>query len=91
MTFSSPSASSDLKVPILAGRRGSCRHSTTSFSENVVVVEMSYQKLEVLLFCYRESREGLTTFNIDNSAIFFNEKEVRGSFPGCLFFENTRS
>ena len=36
-------ASLDLKVPILAGKRGSRRHSTTSFSKNVVVAGTSYQ------------------------------------------------
>ena len=39
---------------ILAGKRGSRRHSTTSFRENVEVSETSYQMLEVLPFCYRE-------------------------------------
>ena len=39
---------------ILAGKRGSSRHSTTSFSESVVVAETSYQMLEVLPFCNRE-------------------------------------
>ena len=42
LTFLLPSASVDLKVPILAGKRGSSRHSTTSFSENVVVAGTSY-------------------------------------------------
>ena len=37
-----------------AGKRGSSRHSTTSFSENVAVAETSYQILEVLAFCNRE-------------------------------------
>ena len=32
---------------ILAGKRDSRRHSTTSFSENVVMAETSYQMLEV--------------------------------------------
>ena len=32
---------------ILAGKSDSCRHSTTSFSENVLVVGTSYQILEV--------------------------------------------
>ena len=40
-------ASLDLKVPILAGKRGSRRHSTTSFSENVEVAETSRQVLDV--------------------------------------------
>ena len=50
-TFSLPSASLDLKVPILAGKRGSRCHPTTSFSENVEVAATSYQMLEVLSFC----------------------------------------
>ena len=37
---------------ILAGKGDSGRrHSTTNFSENVIVTETSYQVLEVLLFC----------------------------------------
>ena len=36
---------------ILAGKRVSHRHSTTNFSENVVVAETSYKVLEVLSFC----------------------------------------
>ena len=39
---------------ILAGKRGSRRHSTTSLSKNVEVAETSYQMLEVLSFCDRE-------------------------------------
>ena len=39
---------------ILAGKRGSRRHSTASFSENVEVAKTSYQMLEVLSFCDRE-------------------------------------
>ena len=38
----------------MAGKRGSRRHSTTSFSESVVVAGTSYQMLEVLAFCNRE-------------------------------------
>ena len=40
----------DLKVPILAGRRDSRRHSTRSFSEIVVVAKTSYQMSEGLSF-----------------------------------------
>ena len=40
---------------MLVGKRDSRRHSTTGFSENVVVAGTSYQLLEVLSFCYRES------------------------------------
>ena len=44
---------------ILAGKLDSRHHqlvveSTTSFGENVVVAETSYQVLEVLAFCDRE-------------------------------------
>ena len=39
---------------ILAGKCGSRRQSTMSFSENVEVAETSYQMLEVLSFCDRE-------------------------------------
>ena len=39
---------------ILAGKRCSRRHSTTSLSENVELAETSYQMLEVLSFCDRE-------------------------------------
>ena len=48
--FSLPSASLDLKVPILAAKRGSRCHPTTSFSENVEVAATSNQMLEVLPF-----------------------------------------
>ena len=42
---------------ILTGKRDSRRHSTTNFSENVLVAEKktSYQMLEVLPFCERET------------------------------------
>ena len=39
---------------VLAGKRDSRRHSTTSFTENAVVVETTYQMYEVLSFCNRE-------------------------------------
>ena len=39
---------------MLAGKRDSRRHSTTSFNENFVVAEKSYQMLEVLSFCDQE-------------------------------------
>ena len=38
-TFSLPSASLDLEVPILAGKRDRRRHTTTVLDENVVVTE----------------------------------------------------
>ena len=39
---------------ILAGKCGSLRQSTTSFSENVVVAKTSYQMLKILPFNDRE-------------------------------------
>ena len=39
---------------ILAGNYDCCRHSTASFSENVVVTETSFKVLEILSFCGRE-------------------------------------
>ena len=36
------------------GKKESRRHSTTNFSENVVLTETSYKVLEVLSFCGRE-------------------------------------
>ena len=56
---------------ILAGKRDSRRHSSMSFSENVVVSETSYQMLEVLSLW---PGEGLTSFNKDNSANLSGEK-----------------
>ena len=43
---------------ILAGRRDSRRHSTTSFNENVIVVGTSYQMLEIFIIILH-SRGGL--------------------------------
>ena len=40
---------------ILAGKCDDHRHSSTSFSENVVVAKTSYQMFGILSFCYRES------------------------------------
>ena len=39
---------------VLAEKRGSRRHSTTSFSKSVVLAGTSYQMLEVLAFCNLE-------------------------------------
>ena len=63
---------------ILARKHDSRRHSSMSFSENVVVSETSYQMLEVLSLWLRE---GLTSFNKD-----------KGAFLGCLpsFWEYAR-
>ena len=59
---------------ILAGKRDSLRHSTTSFSEEVVVAGTSYQMLES--FSILVSGEGLTSCSINNPANFFGEKST---------------
>ena len=57
---------------IWAGSRDSRRHSTSSFSENVVVVETTYQMLEVLLLQVRLG-DGLTSSIENNNANFSGE------------------
>ena len=47
---------------ILAAKRDSRRHSTTSFTENVVVTKTSYQMLEAK-FYYFPSGKGLNSLN----------------------------
>ena len=58
----------------LAGKLDSGRHSTTSFSENVVMAGTSYQMYEVLKF-YNISGEGLTSLSINNRTNFFGKKK----------------
>ena len=69
---------------ILAGKRGSRRHSTTSFSENVEVAETSYQMLEVLSICDRG--EGVTSSTKGNSAKFSSEKWSNEAFRRVHIF-----
>ena len=45
----------------LRGKRSSCRQSTTSFSENVVVAKTSYQMLEILSFSDRGRAQSPST------------------------------
>ena len=67
----------------MAGKSGSRRHPTTSFSESVVVAGTSYQMLEVLSFL--QSGEVLTSFNNDNSANFSDDKKYNEEFRGVYF------
>ena len=83
LTFSLPSASLDLKVPILAGKRDSRHYSTTCFIENVQVEESSYQMLEVLTFC---DREGTQTPSIKITALTLQwKKKYNKDFPSVYF------
>ena len=56
---------------ISAGKRDGRRHSTTSFSENVVVAKTSYRNVRSY---HLRSGEGLTSFNKNNRANFSGEK-----------------
>ena len=73
---------------ILAGKRGSRRHSVTSFSENAGVAETSYQKQEVLSFCYREVLR--TSFSINKHTNLFSEKKKNEAFRGVFFLEHAQ-
>ena len=64
---------------ILAGKCGSRRHSTTSFSENVVVVKKGYQILDIVSFSLAIGRglnEVWTSFNGNKRANFGGEKST---------------
>ena len=74
--FSIPSSALARTNVILAGKRGSRRHSATSCSTSIVVGETSYQILEVQSFCNRERAKpspiklnNRTNFQVENSAI----------------------
>ena len=49
---------------ILAGKCDRHCHSSTSFSENVVVAKTSYQMFGILSFCYRQSINNRTNNDI---------------------------
>ena len=68
----------------MAGKRGSRRHSATSFSENVVVAGKSYQILEVLSFC---DWERVKPPSLKITVLTFLEKNDKMKL--CLYFGNT--
>ena len=70
----------------LAGKRGSRRHSTTSYSANIVVGETIYQMLKVSSFCDQE-RAYPTSLKI--TVLTFLGKNGKMKFPGNLYVENT--
>ena len=79
----------------MAGKRVSHRHSTTTFSENVVVAEASCQMISnVRRFIILRSGPGggsLTSSNKKSSAnISGEESTMKYSIPGYLFFDNTQ-
>ena len=68
---------------ILAGKRDSWRHSTTSFCEHVAVVKINYQMLEVLSLCDQEWAFKVKTFNNDN--VFDGKKYNKTSWGVCFW------
>ena len=72
---------------ILAGKSGSRRHSSTSFSENVVVAETSYQMLEILSFCDRERTQS-PSIKITVLTFLVNQNGTNEAASGCPFFES---
>ena len=77
-----------LNLPILAGKRDSSHHSTTSFNENVVVMETSFKMLEVLSF-YNWERAQPFSMTLLLLTLPMTKRTVK--LPGCLGnFETTR-
>ena len=72
---------------ILAGKRDSLRHSTTSFSENVVVAGICHQILEVWSFC---DREGAKRSPVKITALIFQVQNSTMKLSGWTFFDKTR-
>ena len=70
---------------ILAGKRDSRRHSSTSFSKNFVAAKTSYryEMLEVLLFCDR--LRGLTCFKKITVLTFLVKKKYDEAFRDVFF------
>ena len=71
-TFSIVSSARAWTSVILAGKCGSRRHSTTSFSENVEVAETSYQMLRSLIIL--RTGVGVTSFTKGKSYNSSSEK-----------------
>ena len=75
---------------ILEGKCGSRRQSTTSFSENVVVVKAGYQILEILKFSIATGsglNQVLTSFNGNKPANFGGQKSTMMLSGGVYFGE----
>ena len=67
----------------MAGKHGSRRYSTTSFSQRVVVADGGLSN--VRSFSILQSGEGSTSFNNDNSANFSGEEKYSEEFRGVYF------
>ena len=71
----------------MAGNCGSCRQSTTGFSENALVAETNYQLLEVLLFC---DWKRVYPPPIKTTVLTFLLKETTMKLSVVYIFENTQ-
>ena len=67
----------------MVGKHGSRRHSTTSFSQRVVVAGGGLSN--VRSFSILQSGEGSTSFKNDNSANFSGEEKYSEEFRGVHF------
>ena len=72
----------------MAGKRGSRRHSITSFSENIVVAGTSLIS-NVRRFSILQSGEVLNSFNNDDSAYLSGEKSTMMNSGVSIFFDST--
>ena len=72
---------------ILAGKCGSRRQPTTSFSEHVVVAKTSYEMLQIFSFSDLERAQPPS---MEISVLTLVVKKAQWSFPGCLLLENRR-
>ena len=72
---------------ILAGKFGSRRQSTTSFSEKVVVAKTSYQMLEILSF---SGRERALRLSMEISKLTFVVKKSTMKLCGVSIFRKNR-
>ena len=71
----------------MAGKRGSRRHSTTSFNKSVVAAGTRYQMLEVLAF-WNWERAQPPSKTITVLTFLVKKNTMKNS--GNLFLENTR-
>ena len=71
---------------ILAGKRGSCRHSSSSFSENLLAVETSHrQMLKVLAFCDRKMAFKTSSIKIKMRTFLSEEVRTMKLFGASIF------
>ena len=67
----------------MAAKRGSRRHSTTSFCQNVVLAETSYQMLQVLSLCDQSTMKltGVSIFENMQKKLYVKSRTRRRSRP----------